>query len=175
MLDSFWNLAVDDEERRISAAKVLLDELIAGQREHEESRRSKDGSINNLPPDVDKLPKPKRQELALRRCSPLMIYALRRLVRGLGSGREGARQGFATALTLLLSKEGQPAASSTFMDAEDVMILIETCLEVSSTVKAGVSNSTCLPYPHPHHLKHRGSFCSSLMLNITNRRLVTSW
>jgi hypothetical protein len=44
-------------------------------------------------------------QVALRRCSPLMIYALRRLARGLGSARAGARQGFATALALLLSRQ----------------------------------------------------------------------
>ena len=34
----------------------------------------------------------------------LQTYALQRLVRGLGSGRQGARQGFAVALTALLQQ-----------------------------------------------------------------------
>ena len=36
---------------------------------------------------------------ALTECSPVLTYALKRLARGLGSGRSGARQGFALALT----------------------------------------------------------------------------
>lgn len=143
MLDSFWNLAIDDEDKRVAAAQVLLEELMVGQREHDESRRSKDSHAPlPSPADLSKLPKPKRQELALRKCSPLMIYALRRLVRGLGSGRDGARQGFATALTLLLSQQaehGHTNSPHVFMEADDVLILIETCLETSSTIKAGVS------------------------------------
>ncbi len=39
---------------------------------------------------------------ALRRCSPLMIYAFKRLCRGLGSSRQGARQGFSLAIASLL-------------------------------------------------------------------------
>ena len=37
-------------------------------------------------------------------CSPVLVYALRRLARGLGSGRSGARQGFALALTAAFSE-----------------------------------------------------------------------
>ena len=33
----------------------------------------------------------------------MQLYSLKRLVRGLGSGRQAARQGFALSLTLLLS------------------------------------------------------------------------
>ena len=40
---------------------------------------------------------------ALRRCSPLLLYAFKRLCRGLGSSRQGARQGFSLAITSLLA------------------------------------------------------------------------
>lgn len=40
---------------------------------------------------------------ALRRCSPLMVYAFKRLCRGLGSSRQGARQGFSLAIASLLA------------------------------------------------------------------------
>lgn len=75
------------------------------------------------------IPKSKQLEHALRNCSPVMVrylhvlpcktaaamlpccdcavcwqtYALRRLARGVGSGRAGSRQGYATALTGLLA------------------------------------------------------------------------
>ena len=39
---------------------------------------------------------------ALRRCSPLVVYAFKRLCRGLGSSRQGARQGFSLAISALL-------------------------------------------------------------------------
>ncbi len=41
----------------------------------------------------------------MRRCDSDQVYALRRLVRGLGSGRQAARQGFATTLALLLGQQ----------------------------------------------------------------------
>jgi DNA polymerase phi len=41
---------------------------------------------------------------ALTECSPVLTYALKRLARGLGSGRSGARQGFALALTAALRR-----------------------------------------------------------------------
>lgn len=73
------------------------------------------------------------------------MYALRRLARGLGSGRAGARQGFATALALLLGAqvEGSSEDGGTpvqlFVDGSDVLVLLDTCLEASGTMKASVS------------------------------------
>eukprot|EP00955_Chlamydomonas_euryale_P001723 19364-Chlamydomonas_euryale.AAC.1 len=89
--------------------------------------------------------------------SPAQIYALRRLVRGLGSGRAGARQGFATALALLLSRQGGPADSTaaaaaapgasaaalggnapSFVGPREVLVLLDVCLDTGgSTQKAG--------------------------------------
>ena len=72
------------------------------------------------------------------------VYALRRLVRGLGSGRQGARQGFATALSLLISSQrgaggSKAAPGPLFVDAGDVLTLLDTCLEAGASMKAGVS------------------------------------
>jgi DNA polymerase phi len=44
-----------------------------------------------------------RAVAALATCAPLAAYVVRRLCRGLGSGRDGARQGFATALAHALT------------------------------------------------------------------------
>lgn len=44
---------------------------------------------------------------SLARCSPVAAYCLKRLIRGLASSRQGARQGFSLALTLALSQLGR--------------------------------------------------------------------
>ncbi len=69
-------------------------------------------------------------------------------MRGLGSGRQGARQGFATALALLLGQQLAAAEADdeeaagqerrVFVDAGDVLTLLDTCLEAGRTMKAGV-------------------------------------
>ena len=65
-------------------------------------------------------------------------------MRGLGSGRQGARQGFATALSLLISSQrgaggSKAAPGPLFVDAGDVLTLLDTCLEAGASMKAGVS------------------------------------
>lgn len=67
-LQCFWDLAVADEKKRQNAAKDLLTFL-----EHEQTE------------DTSKQ-------------FPKFSYALTRLIRGLGSSRDCARQGFSTAL-----------------------------------------------------------------------------
>lgn len=61
------------------------------------------------------------------------VYVLRRLVRGLGSGRQGARQGFALAITALLARVKSVTVAA-------VLTLLESSLEVSNTM--GVRSST---------------------------------
>ena len=68
------------------------------------------------------------------RAPPLQVYGLRRLARGLGSSRQGARQGFATALTLVLQQQPQPGC----VQADDVIVLLESCLEAGASLKGGV-------------------------------------
>jgi hypothetical protein len=60
-------------------------------------------------------------------------YALRRLVRGLGSNRAAARQGFAVALGALLGHVG-------CCSAHDLLQLLDGCLEVSASMKGAVSS-----------------------------------
>lgn len=52
----------------------------------------------------------------------MQAYVVRRLVRGLGSGRDGARQGFSLALTLLLE-------SVAGLGAREVLLLLDAFLE----------------------------------------------
>ena len=58
----------------------------------------------------------------------IQVYALERLMRGLGSGRQGARQGFALALTVLLREV--PAIPTPWTLAS-----LTTHLKVSSSMK----------------------------------------
>ena len=58
----------------------------------------------------------------------LQLYSLKRLVRGLGSGRQAARQGFALALTLLLTKMES-------LSSEGVMALLDLYLQASASMK----------------------------------------
>jgi DNA polymerase phi len=71
ILDTFWQLADADLETRVRAAQALLLALKTAQ--------AQSAQPEQIP------------------CEELQ-YSLKRLVRGLASSREGARQGFATAL-----------------------------------------------------------------------------
>ena len=109
VLQHFWDLANVEAETRQTSAVRLVHELKSAQDAFSVSgavsgaemgdaadvggRLSGDGSgdENEAPP-------------SLTGCSPVLVYALRRLARGLGSGRSGARQGFALALTAAFSE-----------------------------------------------------------------------
>lgn len=74
VLSFFWELAALDVDRRVKAAAALIGALSAAQADH---------AGDGLCPDLQ--------------------YAVRRLVRGLASPRDGARQGFGAALIELLN------------------------------------------------------------------------
>jgi DNA polymerase phi len=76
VLSFFWELAALNVDRRVKAAASLITALRTAQAEFE------DGSSGALSPDL--------------------VYAVRRLVRGLASPRDGARQGFGAALIEVL-------------------------------------------------------------------------
>ena len=76
ILAFFWDLASIDEEKRLAASESLLEALQEAQQTHEE-----------------KTPGEACVEL---------VYTVRRLVRGLASPRDGARQGFGAALIEVL-------------------------------------------------------------------------
>ena len=68
------------------------------------------------------------------------VYALRRLARGLSSGRDAARQGYAAALTgLLAAPDGkqQGGKDRPLLTPEGFMVLLEVC--VDGPLKGGVS------------------------------------
>lgn len=90
------------QDAREKAAAALVEALVANQAEFEaesgaeasdEDEAAANGGGGGRGSDVAR---------ALRRCSPLMVYAFKRLCRGLGSSRQGARQGFSLAISALL-------------------------------------------------------------------------
>ncbi|KAK9903496.1 hypothetical protein WJX75_007153 [Coccomyxa subellipsoidea] len=70
----------------------------------------------------------KKAEQALRKCSPLTVYALRRLARGLGSSHDAARQGFALALAAALARVPE-------IESLPTLDLLDAALEVSKSMK----------------------------------------
>ena len=100
---------------------------------------------------------------ALARCSPHLVYALKRLARGLASGRDGARQGYAAALGVLLAhaagsggggngsgsksdggkaakkhKAAGAGAAGGWIDLSGALALVEGCLPVTGSMKGTV-------------------------------------
>ena len=94
VLQHFWDLANIESEVRRESAVNLVNELKQAQDEHvggSDGVMMGGGGGGDANGAVD--------GPALEGCSPVLVYALKRLARGLGSGRSGARQGFALALT----------------------------------------------------------------------------
>ena len=110
VLEQFWNLASLEASQRQEAASTLLQRLQLSQRAHSEKLLQQHGGAGS---DGEEKKKKKKTspaaaasvvltELEGNGLSPELRYAVKRLVRGLGSAREGARLGFALALTMLL-------------------------------------------------------------------------
>jgi hypothetical protein len=78
ILPLFWDLAALDADVRLRAASSLVSALQTPAPATEPAATAAD---------------------LLARCAPETAYTLKRLLRGLASDREGARQGFAIALT----------------------------------------------------------------------------
>ncbi len=176
MLQHFWDLASLDPQDRARAVQRLVTDLLASQADHAAAAGS--GSGDDLPaagrqPDQKPAP-PVRGDAAaalaaaLGRCSPLMAYALKRLARGLASSRDGARQGYAAALAVLLAHAaGNGAAAAAVGNAQDggagrqqhkklkqqhvggggwmdlggALSLIESSLQVTGSMKGSVSHN----------------------------------
>lgn len=95
LLQQFWSLASLDANTRQSAAIKLIELLYERQQAFPKNislNHQENGSVQSLD----------NQEIQAL-CHADVLYALHRLVRGLASGRAAARQGFALALTELLS------------------------------------------------------------------------
>lgn len=83
------------------------------------------------PPDT------KRNPTHREHVCTLQVYALRRLARGLGSGRAASRQGFSTALASLLA--GSVDGGQKLVGVPELMVLLEGSLEATGSGKGGVS------------------------------------
>ncbi|KAH8550146.1 DNA polymerase phi-domain-containing protein [Umbelopsis sp. PMI_123] len=85
-LPLYWDLASFDPQKRTTAAQTLISTLANFQADFEENGGKADSTEDTL--DAN--------------CAPDVSYALKRLIRGLPSSREAARQGYSLALTELL-------------------------------------------------------------------------
>ncbi|KAJ2784893.1 DNA-directed DNA polymerase [Coemansia javaensis] len=86
-LDFYWDLASLDAGKRASAAAQLITALVKFQGEMPAT-----DELAATDADLDRL------------CAGDVAYGVRRLIKGLGSGRDGARQGYAVALAELLGR-----------------------------------------------------------------------
>ncbi|KAI8810771.1 DNA polymerase phi-domain-containing protein [Cladochytrium replicatum] len=91
VMELYSDLASIDPSQRLKAANTLISVLTKFQQDFQKQS------------DVADSPIPESTDAILeQRCAHDVSYGLKRLVRGLPSSREGARQGFALALTELL-------------------------------------------------------------------------
>ncbi|XP_020575481.1 myb-binding protein 1A [Phalaenopsis equestris] len=118
-IDVFRNLASADSSVREAAAEKLVIELVEVQRAYEQLTDAKDEENSQLEAEKDD---------GLDGCAPSLRYAIRRLIRGVSSSRECARQGFSLGLAIVV--EMIPAVKLV-----PVMKLIINLLEVSSAMK----------------------------------------
>ncbi|KAJ1668954.1 DNA-directed DNA polymerase, partial [Coemansia sp. RSA 25] len=86
-LDFYWDLASLDEGKRLEAAAGLISALCKFQSERPVSQEQAQTEA-----DLDRI------------CASDVSYAVKRLVKGLASPRDGARQGYSIALSELLSR-----------------------------------------------------------------------
>ncbi|KAK9110951.1 hypothetical protein Scep_018470 [Stephania cephalantha] len=122
----FTDLASADSLRRQGAAKTLVMELEGAQNEYEKRGAGEAGLLLEA-----------EKNDGLNNCARSLVYAIRRLIRGVSSSRECARQGFALGLTLLVSK-------FPCIKLDSLLKLITDLLEVSSSMKGQVEVRDCL-------------------------------
>jgi DNA polymerase phi len=115
----YWNLSSMNMTVREAAALALVREL----REKQEEFTAGGGRGG-----IAEVLGAKDNDGLFDGCAPAVQYALRRLVRGLGSSRECARQGFSTALTAVV--EALPV-----LRGEALLRVIPSNLEVTSSMK----------------------------------------
>ncbi|KAL1564588.1 DNA-directed DNA polymerase [Salvia divinorum] len=124
----FRKLSAADASVRVAAAKTLVVELRAVQNAYY-TLENKDEVGDNSKLEAEK-------DDGLNNCAPSVRYAVRRLIRGVSSSRECARQGFALGLTMLI-------VTVHSIKLESLLKLITTLLEVSSSMK-GQEVKDCL-------------------------------
>ncbi|XP_042007069.1 myb-binding protein 1A-like protein [Salvia splendens] len=124
----FKELAAVDASVREAAAKTLAVELRQVQNAYDK--------LENKDEVEDKSKLEAEKDDGLNNCAPSVRYAVRRLIRGVSSSRECARQGFALGLTMLV-------ATVRSIKLESLLKLITSLLEVSSSMK-GQEVKDCL-------------------------------
>lgn len=128
VLKQFWDLASVDQAVRQGAVKTLVQRVTDDQKAFaQKGSKVVNGDTMNGSANVEEAPE----------CSPLTKYTMRRLVRGLASNRQGARQGFALALTHLV----QAAAG---VNTDTVLVMMESTLAVSVSMKASEARDNLL-------------------------------
>nr|GEU41031.1 myb-binding protein 1A [Tanacetum cinerariifolium] len=125
----FKDLGNKEVEVREAAAERLVSELIEVQKAYDLMERKDEIDGGGLKLEAEK-------DDGLNNCAPSVRYAVRRLIRGVSSSRECARQGFALGLTMLVG-----AVSNIAIDS--LLKLIVDLLEVSSSMK-GQEIKDCL-------------------------------
>ena len=135
VLPLFWDLAATDAGARLIAAERLVDAAQSAQATHDAN--SSDGQADAAVDDDD----------LVRRCAPEVAYILKRLLRGLPSSRDGARQGFAVALTEVRSRPPCPTLS---MKRRPTYSRVRgpTCVRVPPHMRHH-SYWPCCPLPRP--------------------------
>ncbi|XP_058069514.1 rDNA transcriptional regulator pol5 [Magnolia sinica] len=124
----FRDLASADLSVRESAAEALVTELWSVQKVYQ--KLGKKGS------NEDEAQLEAEKDDGLKNCAPSLRYAIRRLIRGVSSSRECARQGFALGLTVIVG-------TIPSIKVDSLMKLIVDLLEVSSSMK-GQEARDCL-------------------------------
>ncbi|KAF3783570.1 DNA polymerase V [Nymphaea thermarum] len=118
-IDIFRDLSSVEVSAREAAVEALVKELQKVQKAYEKSGGTVYERNSQLEAEKDE---------GLKNCAPSLRYALRRLIRGVSSSRECARQGFALGLTTVLGTIQSISIDST-------LELIDNLLEVSSSMK----------------------------------------
>ncbi|CAI9781808.1 unnamed protein product [Fraxinus pennsylvanica] len=116
----FKDLSAADASVRETAAEALVSELLEVQKVYD--------MLEDKQVVEDALKLEAEKDDGLNNCAPSLRYAVRRLVRGISSSRECARQGFALGLTILVG-----TVSS--IKVESLLKLIVNLLEISSSMK----------------------------------------
>ncbi|KAF5206015.1 Dna polymerase v family [Thalictrum thalictroides] len=124
----FRDLVSADSLAREAAALKLVMNLQEVQTAYEKCDK-KDAGEGGLQLEAEK-------DDGLKNCAPSVRYAIRRLIRGVSSSRECARQGFAMGLTILVG-------TIPSLKVDSVMKLIVDILEVTSSMK-GQEARDCL-------------------------------
>ncbi|KAL6629791.1 hypothetical protein ACP70R_029556 [Stipagrostis hirtigluma subsp. patula] len=124
-MNVFRDLASPEASAREAAAEALVAELKEVQKAYEKGARKGEREVRDG--DGSSQMEAEKDD-GLDNCAPSVRYAIRRLIRGISSSREFARQGFALGLAAVLE-------SIRAISVEAIMKLIPNLLEYSSSMK----------------------------------------